>query len=155
MKNILMHDNKGFTILELAVVCTIIGILAWIGTSAYSKYREKALVAQSIAEIQIIEKTIVDLAIDNNAYPDSLEEVGLSGFLDPWGNPYQYLKVRGCSECEEQVRTDKSLVPVNSDFDLYSMGKDGISKAPFTAKESRDDIVRARNGNFYGPVSGY
>ena len=53
------------------------------------------------------------------------------------------------------MRTDKSLVPVNSDFDLYSMGKDGISKAPFTAKESRDDIVRARNGNFYGPVSGY
>ncbi len=113
MKNILMHDNKGFTILELAVVCTIIGILAWIGTSAYSKYREKALVAQSIAEIQIIEKTIVDLAIDNNAYPDSLEEVGLSGFLDPWGNPYQY-----------RNETVDDVVGI----ELFSFGPDGLGE---------------------------
>ena len=45
------------------------------------------------------------------------------------------------------------MVPVNSDFDLYSMGPDGDSRAPFTAKASRDDIVRASNGGFIGPVS--
>ena len=155
MKNILMQNNKGFTILELAAVCAVTGILVWIGATAFSAYREKALVAQSIAEIQIIEKTVVDLAIDNNAYPDSLDEVGLIGFLDPWGHPYQYLKVRGCSECEEEMRKDRFLALVNSDFDLYSMGKDGISNPIFTAKESQDDIVRAKNGNFYGPVTEY
>jgi general secretion pathway protein G len=45
------------------------------------------------------------------------------------------------------------LVPVNSDYDLYSMGPDGDSKPPFTAKASRDDIVRASNGSWIGPVS--
>jgi general secretion pathway protein G len=38
-------------------------------------------------------------------------------------------------------------------FDLYSMGPDGDSKAAFTARASRDDIVRASNGSFIGPVS--
>jgi general secretion pathway protein G len=46
-------------------------------------------------------------------------------------------------------------VPVNSDFDLYSMGPDGQSKPPFTAAASRDDIVRASNGGFIGPVSDF
>jgi len=50
-------------------------------------------------------------------------------------------------------RKDHSLVPVNSDYDLYSMGPDGKSKPPFTARDSRDDIVRAANGGFIGPVS--
>jgi len=41
-------------------------------------------------------------------------------------------------------------VPVNSDFDLYSKGKDKESVAAFTAKMSHDDIVRANNGMFVG-----
>jgi len=53
------------------------------------------------------------------------------------------------------MRKDHNLVPVNSDFDLFSKGKDGQSKSPFTAKASRDDIVRANNGRYIGPVSGY
>jgi len=47
------------------------------------------------------------------------------------------------------------MVPVNTDFDLYSMGKDGKSRAPFTAKASHDDIVRANDGKFIGLVSEY
>jgi general secretion pathway protein G len=49
-----------------------------------------------------------------------------------------------------QIRKDRFLVPVNSDYDLYSMGKDGQSQAPFTAKASRDDIVRASDGQYVG-----
>jgi general secretion pathway protein G len=42
------------------------------------------------------------------------------------------------------------MVPVNSDYDLYSMGKDEDSQAAFTAQVSRDDVVRANDGNFFG-----
>jgi len=45
------------------------------------------------------------------------------------------------------------MVPINSDFDLYSMGKDGRSVAPLTAKDSRDDIVRANDGGYVGLAS--
>ena len=48
---------------------------------------------------------------------------------------------------------DRFLVPLNSDFDLYSMGRDGESVAPLTAAKSREDVVRAANGAFIGLAS--
>ena len=48
------------------------------------------------------------------------------------------------------VRKDKNLNPLNTDFDLYSLGEDGASASPLTAKNSRDDIVRANNGAYIG-----
>ena len=50
---------------------------------------------------------------------------------------------------------DKSLHPLNSDYDLYSMGKDGASTGPLTAKASRDDVVRANDGRFIGLAKDY
>jgi general secretion pathway protein G len=46
-------------------------------------------------------------------------------------------------------------VPVNSTFDLYSLGPDGKSSPPFTAAPSQDDIVRANDGGFIGLASDY
>lgn len=48
------------------------------------------------------------------------------------------------------ARKDRFLVPINSDFDIYSMGRDGQTIAPLTAKKSHDDIIRASDGGFYG-----
>ena len=53
------------------------------------------------------------------------------------------------------MRKDKKLVPLNSDYDLYSMGPDGESKPPLTAKASKDDIVRANDGEFVGLAERY
>jgi general secretion pathway protein G len=92
---------------------------------------------------------------DYTVPPDSLADVGYDNLRDPWGNPYKYLKIIDNADpgVNGKRRKDHSLVPVNSDYDLYSMGPDGDSKAPFTARASRDDIVRASNGAFIGPVS--
>ncbi len=46
-------------------------------------------------------------------------------------------------------------MPINSDYDLWSSGKDGASSPPLTAKPSRDDIVRANNGRFVGLASDF
>lgn len=48
------------------------------------------------------------------------------------------------------ARKDRFLVPINSDFDIYSMGRDGQTVAPLTALKSHDDIIRASDGGFYG-----
>jgi len=52
-----------------------------------------------------------------------------------------------------QARQDKILRPLNSDFDLYSIGPDGLTLPSLAKPESRDDIVRARDGAFVGPAS--
>jgi len=53
------------------------------------------------------------------------------------------------------MHKDRSMVPVDSDFDFYSMGPAGQSRPPFTAKASRDDIVRAGDGGYFGKASEY
>jgi general secretion pathway protein G len=53
------------------------------------------------------------------------------------------------------VRKDKNLHPLNTDFDLYSLGPDGESRLPLTAGPSRDDILRANNGAFIGRAENY
>jgi general secretion pathway protein G len=54
-----------------------------------------------------------------------------------------------------QPRKDHFLHPISSDFDLYSMGADGQSVAPLTAQKSRDDIIRANDGSYYGLASNF
>ena len=54
-----------------------------------------------------------------------------------------------------EVRKDRNLVPINTDYDLYSAGPDGNSVPPLTAAASRDDIVRANDGRFIGKAEEY
>ncbi len=46
-------------------------------------------------------------------------------------------------------------MPINSRYDLYSVGADGQSTPPLTAKTSRDDIIYANDGGYIGRASGY
>ncbi len=146
---------RGITLIELMIVVAIIGTLSAIAVPNYLKYREKGKIALALTDIRIIEKTISIYAIDTGGFPDSLNDLSISNPIDPWGNPYRYLRIDGGSAPPGKRRKDHFMVPVNTDYDLYSMGKDGKSQTPFTAKASRDDIVRCNNGGFVGLVSDY
>jgi general secretion pathway protein G len=148
--------RAGFTLIEVMIVVAIVGLLAGIAIPNYIGYRERAQVANAISEIRIIESEIASFFIDNERLPNSLAELNIGVLVDPWGNPYQYLRIDGGDvKGKGQMRKDHFMVPVNSDYDLYSMGKDGQSVAPFTAKASQDDIVRINNGSFVGLVSDF
>jgi general secretion pathway protein G len=125
--------------------------LAAIAVPSYQKHRDKALVAQATSDIKGLDVLITQYYADNMSFPDSLADIGKPGMPDPWGNPYQYLRLSPLAPgAMGQVRKDKNLVPINADFDLYSMGKDGASVPPLTGNASRDDIVRGSNGRFVG-----
>lgn len=147
---------RGITILELMLTIMIIAILSVMSVATYSSYKAKANVAQAVTDIGTIQTAISIFAVDNQGLPQSLADVSaqVGAMLDPWGNPYQYLNhadVKG----KGQFRKDKNIVPINSDYDLYSMGPDGVSVSPLTAQASRDDIIRANNGRFIGIASDY
>ncbi len=91
---------------------------------------------------------------NNGVVPDSLADVGMAGRRDPWDRPYRFLNLTTTTG-KGGARKDKNLVPINSDFDLYSAGADGDTVPPLTAKPSRDDIVRANNGRFVGLAENY
>jgi general secretion pathway protein G len=144
----------GFTLIELLVALAILGVLASIVMVAYSGYIEATKVANAIQQINTMSLVINDYNADYKHFPASLKDVELDGLKDPWGNPYQYLNIATAANIGK-VRKDHNLVPLNTDYDLYSLGKDGQSAAPLTAKFSQDDIVRANNGGFVGLASNY
>lgn len=139
--------------IEVMMAIAIVSILAAIATPNYMNYREDAKIAAVITEIRGLEKAITSYAVDNGVFPPNLDAIGYGSLLDAWGTPYQYLPVEG--EAPGNLRKDRFMVPVNTDYDLYSMGKDRSSVSPFTAKPSRDDIVRANNGAYVGLASNF
>ncbi len=132
----------------------IIGILAAIAIPNFIGYVERARYAVVMSDLQQISSLADNFFLDHGRYPNDLGEIGMANSRDPWGNLYQYLSVADAGG-KGKLRKDHSLVPVNSDYDLYSMGKDGKSQPPFTAKASQDDIVRANNGGYLGYVQDY
>ena len=141
----------GFTLIEVVIVCGLIGTLSMIVVPRLLGYAERNREQEAIVDITLMASDIDHFIMDFDTPPDSLADVGLDSLKDPWGRPYVYLKIFGNPKPLGQ-RKDHSLVPVNSDYDLYSIGPDGLTGAPFTDSKARDDIVRASNGGFIGPV---
>jgi len=149
-----MARAAAFTLVELILVVAIVAILTTIAVASYSSYVDRANVARAKGDIVQIELTIARFVGERQVFPNSLGDLGSGPFIDPWGNPYRYLNLDNING-NSKARKDKSLVPINSDYDLYSMGKDGRSVPPLTAKQSQDDVVRGRNGAFVGLASDF
>jgi len=145
---------RGITLPELMFALIILLILAALGTVAYSKYRDNANNARAIADLRAIEHDILIHEGYAGKLPDSLDQVGKGLMLDPWGNPYQYHNTQTGSGNGQQ-RFDKLGNRLNMDFDLYSLGKNGMTAPGLERLESQDDIVRADNGEFVGMASDF
>lgn len=148
---------RGFTLVELLVVVAMAVALTAIAVPTYQSYMDDVRLSNVVKDIALISIHLERYRTENRGQlPDTLAETPASNLADPWGNPYGYLNIETATGPGlGKVRKDKNLVPLNTDFDLYSMGKDGKSKSPLTAADSHDDIVRANNGGYVGPASEY
>ena len=147
-----MHKKQhGFTLLELMTVLVLVGLLASIAYPIYSGFVDRARRTKVMGDMGQIQIALAKFLTDTNgALPVSLAAIGLDTLTDPWGNPYQYLKIENAGGGLGNARKNLGMVPVNSDYDLFSMGKDGAFESPLSSVSSRDDIVRAGNGGYMG-----
>ncbi|HUG25672.1 type IV pilin protein [Piscinibacter sp.] len=144
--------QRAFTLVEVLIAVVLVATLAAVAYPSYVRHVEKARVRSAISDIQKIEMVMERYFSDHYEFPPTLAHAGLA-LTDPWGNPYKYLRLSAGTI--GKARKDKSLVPINSDYDLYSMGADGKTAAALTAKVSQDDVIRASNGSFHGLGSDY
>lgn len=144
-----MRKAPGFTLVEVLIVMAIGGLILAIAVPMFTTYFERARYVQAVTDMKDMQKTIKQYEFAKGVLPDALADVNLDTKLDPWNRGYQYFNLR-TAKGNGQARKDKKLAPLNSDYDLYSVGPDGLTAAQLNNSKSRDDIVRARDGGFLG-----
>ncbi|WP_158247096.1 prepilin-type N-terminal cleavage/methylation domain-containing protein [Geothermobacter hydrogeniphilus] len=137
---------RGFSLIELIVAMVIIAVLAAIAIPQMKRFVERTRFSRAMSELRSIEKDIISFALSNDSYPNSLNDINRGGMKDPWGNPYQYANLAGGTP----PRQSMFFTDLNTDFDLYSIGPDGVSQQVISDPASLDDVVRAGDGSWVG-----
>ena len=128
--SISQETQKGFTLLEIIVVVTIIAILAaYIAPKVVGRAGD-ARISKAKFDIQTLDGAMELYKLDNFTYPSTdqgldalvskpagseLKHWRRGGYIkklnkDPWGNDYQY-----------------QLPGANGEFDIYSLGADSAA----------------------------
>jgi len=144
--------QRGVTLLELMIVAAAVVMLSAFAIPAFNGYIERSRTSRAIGDIGSISLQLYRWQLNTQSFPATLADAGIVA-TDPWGRAYAYTRVEGTPQ--NQLRKDHNLHPINTDFDLYSLGPDGNSQKPLTAAPSRDDIIRANNGAYIGVAANY
>jgi len=128
--SISQNTQKGFTLLEIIVVVTIIAILAaYIAPKVVGRAGD-ARISKAKSDIRVLESSMELYKLDNFTYPSTdqglaalvskpagseLKHWRRGGYIkklnkDPWGNDYQYQQPGA-----------------NGEFDIYSLGADSAA----------------------------
>ena len=137
---------------EIAALAAAVSIVVSFAIPAFHGYVERGRVARAVSDIGTLSLQLYRWQQRTSTLPANLADAGLGGD-DPWGRPYVY--VRAADTSAARLRKDEERVPLNTDFDLYSLGPDGVSALALPAPPSLDDVVRAADGAFIGVAANY
>lgn len=148
--------QTGVSLVEYMVVAAVISVTAAMAVPVFDNYARKSQIERAVNDIGMISLAVDRYRLNRNGQiPASLSELGIEIPLDPWDRPYQFANIPSSSPTLETLRKDRTMVPLNADYDLYSSGRDGLSPSSLSAKASADDILRAGNGSYIGLANKY
>lgn len=135
-------SHQAFTLVELIVICAILGVLALLAIQSFTHYTIVAKNNRCLADIRTLDKAIVAYYLDKNTWPATLQEAGVGGQLDPWQRSYEYQVHSGGATPLKDFLDNR----LNNDYDLYTKGADGLTDADSDNAAAADDIVRTNDG---------
>ena len=130
--------SDGFSLIELMVVITIIGLLSGIVGVNVMRYMKRANIQTTKTQIIAIESSIKQFLMETRRMPESLDElIGDDGLLDTdelpqdaWGNEFVY---------EPQGSRDFILVSLGADGVDGGQGEDADIDRKAAHKRTQDD----------------
>ena len=131
-----LNKNRGFTLVELLVVVTILGILVAMVVPRLTGRTEQARIARAQADARANIPLALDLfELDTGSYPTSEQGLGAlrtaPAGVENWRGPY--LKQTPVDPWGEDYRYTQPGAHNPQDYDLYSVGPDG-------AENTADDV---------------
>jgi len=146
-----VKSPRGFTLLELLLAVTIGAILLMVALPVYKDFTTQSSASTALNDMAKIDAAIQHYHMLHGEWPPTLADAISPVPKDPWGREYAYLRLDPATGSSRgKARKDQNLVPINSDYDLYSLGEDGKTASPLTSANSQDDIVRGNNGAYFG-----
>ena len=147
--------NRGIALARTLVTVAIIAIVGTVALPISRDYLETTHTAQAVSDLGTIEIAISRYKAQNRGeLPLRLDDLRVGGWNDPWGNRYEYVNLESV-DAVARARQDSGSNPLNRDYDLFSLGKDGRTGRSLSSPASRDDVIRALGGNFFGSASEY
>ncbi|MBN2264722.1 MAG: type II secretion system protein [Candidatus Aminicenantes bacterium] len=126
--------ERGFTLIELIIVLSIIGLLVGLGLPTYKSSTVKAKEAVLKENLFILRKLIDQYAMDKGKYPDSLQTLVQDSYIraipvDPMTNlTTTWVEVRELPSPEDPLLTE---IPGIVDVKSGSEGKSPIDGSPY------------------------
>lgn len=153
-----MNRVNGFTLIELMIVVSIIGILSWVAVPKYQNYLLRATAtAQFSAAIRPIQNALAEYVAYNGSFPTSYNELAQIGFVDHQGQAY----ADGSAFAVGSVSSVDLTFPSTDDDDLVmavsfacsEIDQDGCSKVAPKQLQPLTLEINARFNQIKGSLS--